>query len=67
MSNLEIIEEALQLTPKDRFLVIDTLLKSLDKPDEELDKIWENESQKRLQAYKEGKLETSSFKEVFGS
>jgi putative addiction module component (TIGR02574 family) len=65
MRNLQIIEEALLLTPQDKFLVIDTLLKSLDKPDTELDTIWENESEKRLQAYKNDKTQTISFEEVF--
>lgn len=65
MRNLEIIEEALQLTPKDKFLVIETLLKSLDKPDEELETIWEDESEKRLQSYKKESTKTISFDEVF--
>ena len=65
MSNLQIIEEALLLTPQDKFLVIDTLLKSLDKPDTELDSIWEDESEKRLQSYKNDKNQTISFEEVF--
>jgi len=65
MSNLQIIEEALLLTPQDKFLVIDTLLKSLDKPDVELDSIWEEESEKRLQSYKKNKTQTISFEEVF--
>jgi len=65
MSNLQIIEEALLLTPQDKFLVIDTLLKSLDKPDSELNSVWENESEKRLQSYKNDKTQTISFEEVF--
>ena len=65
MSNLQIIEEALLLTPQDKFLVIDTLLKSLDKPDSVLDSVWENESEKRLQSYKDNKTQTISFEEVF--
>ena len=52
MSNLQIIEEALHLNPKDKFLIIDTLLKSIDEPDEKLNSVWEKESQKRLQSYK---------------
>jgi hypothetical protein len=65
MSNLQIIEEALQLTPKDKFLAIETLLKSLDKPDKELENIWEDESEKRLQLYKKESSKTISFDEVF--
>ena len=65
MNNLQILKEALQLNPQDKFLIIDTLLKSLDKPDEELDFVWENESEKRLQSYKNNKTQTISFEEVF--
>ncbi len=65
MSNLQIIEEALQLTPQDKFLVVDALLKSLDEPDEKLDTVWEEESEKRLQTYKNGKINTIAFEEVF--
>lgn len=65
MSNLEIIEQALRLNPQEKFLVIDTLLKSLDKPDDELDTIWADESQKRLASYKLDKTQAISFEEVF--
>jgi len=65
MSNLQIIEEALLLTPQDKFLIIDTLLKSLDKPDMELDGVWEDESEKRLRSYKDDKTQTIPFEEVF--
>ena len=65
MNNLQILKEALQLNPQDKFLIIDTLLKSLDKPDKELDSVWENESEKRLQSYKSDKTQTISFEEVF--
>ena len=65
MNNLQILKEALQLNPQDKLLIIDTLLKSLDKPDKELDSVWENESEKRLQSYKNDKTQTISFEEVF--
>jgi len=54
MSSLEVIDEALRLPPQDRFLIVDTLLNSLDKPDESIETVWEEESQKRLRHYKEG-------------
>ncbi len=65
MSNLEIIEEALQLNPQDKFLIIDALLKSLDKPDSELDTIWADESKKRLHSYKSDKTKIIPFEETF--
>lgn len=65
MNNLEIIEEALQLNPKDKYFIIDTLLKSLDKPDAKLDAIWADESKKRLDSYKNNKTQAIPFEEIF--
>jgi len=65
MSSLEVIDEALQLPPQERFLIVDTLLKSLDKPDEAVETLWEEEAKKRLQYYKEGKTDTIHFEEIF--
>ena len=65
MNNLEIIEEALQLNPQDKYLIIDTLLKSLDKPDAKLEAIWADESKKRLDSYKNNKIKTIPFEEIF--
>jgi putative addiction module component (TIGR02574 family) len=56
-----LISEALQLKPAERFIVIEALIKSLDVPDPEIEKSWAVEAEKRLKAYKAGKLETISF------
>lgn len=61
----EIIEEALHLKPQERYIVIENLIKSLDAPDEEIDKIWKEESIKRLKAYKDGTAKTLSYDQVF--
>jgi len=66
MSLPEIIEEALHLNPQEKYLVIENLVQSLNQPNEEIDKVWIEESQKRLRAYKEGKAKTVSYEEVFG-
>jgi len=39
-------------------LLIESIIKSLDQPEIELDEIWAEESEKRLKAYREGKLES---------
>jgi len=41
-------------------------LKSLDEPDKTIDEIWAIEAEKRLNAFKAGKLKTYSYEEVFG-
>jgi putative addiction module component (TIGR02574 family) len=61
-----ILEQALKLKPVEKYLIIEGLLRSLDEPDETIDEIWAIEAEKRLQAYKEGKLKTLTYEEVFG-
>lgn len=65
MSNLEILQEALQLNPQERYKVVETLLESLDVPDENIDTIWADEAQKRVEDYRTNKVQTISFEEVF--
>ncbi|MCK4829040.1 addiction module protein [bacterium] len=62
-----LISEALHLKPAERFIVIEALIKSLDIPDPEIEKSWAIEAEKRLEAYKAGKLETISFEDMFGN
>jgi putative addiction module component (TIGR02574 family) len=49
-------KQALHLKPEERFLLVEGLLKSLDEPDKELDEIWAEEAEKRLKAYRAGRL-----------
>ncbi len=65
MNNVEILEEALQLNPQERYMVVESLLESLDKPDKDIDDIWANEAQKRLQDYSKNKVETIPFNKIF--
>ena len=61
----DILEEALHLKPQERYIIIENLVHSLNQPDEEIDKVWIEESQKRLKAYKEGTAKTVSYNQVF--
>ena len=65
MSSKEIIESALKLSPPEKLIVIESILKSLDEPDEEIEKIWLEEAEKRLQAYREGKLKGIPMEDIF--
>ena len=65
MSNLQILQEALQLNPKERYILIEGLLQSLDKPDESVDSVWADEAEYRLQNYRDNKVKTIPFEEVF--
>jgi putative addiction module component (TIGR02574 family) len=66
MSTKEILDKALKLKPEERFLVIEGLLKSLDEPDKRLDEIWADEAERRLKAYREGRLEGIPMEQIFG-
>ena len=56
MSTKEILEQALKLKPEERFTLVEGLIRSLDEPDKKLDDIWAEEAEKRLRAYREGRL-----------
>ena len=52
-----IISKALNLVlPAEKSLLIEALLRSLDIPDPKIEKIWAVEAEKRLKAYKAGKI-----------
>ena len=61
-----LISQALQLKPAERFIIIEALIRSLDVPNPEIEERWAEEAQKRLAAYKEEKPGTITFDEMFG-
>ena len=67
MSINEIINEALTLKPQERYAIIENLVQSLNQPNSEIDKLWVEESTKRVQAIKDGTLKTVSYEDVFAS
>ena len=58
MDTKSILTEALHLRPAERLQLIELLTKSLNKPDEKIEKIWAEESEKRDKALKTGKVKT---------
>ncbi|MCU0415484.1 MAG: addiction module protein [Ignavibacteriaceae bacterium] len=62
-SNL-ILKEALSLSPAERLQLIEMLTRSLNKPDDNIEKIWAEESEKRYKALEEGRIKVLAFKEV---
>lgn len=65
MSTKELLEEALKLKADEKFTIVEGLLRSLDEPDATLESIWAEEAEKRLKAYREGRLEGIPMEEVF--
>ena len=61
-----LISEVLHLKPAEKFIFIEALIKSLDIPNSEIEESWAIEAEKRLKAYKAGKLQTISFENMFG-
>jgi putative addiction module component (TIGR02574 family) len=65
MDSKEFLSQAIALKPDERFMIVEGLLKSLDEPDRKLDEIWAEEAEKRLIAYREGKIEGIPMEEIF--
>ena len=66
METKEILNQAMHLKPADKFLVIESLISSLDEPDKKIDEIWAKEAESRLIAYRQGKLKGIPMEDVFG-
>lgn len=60
----ELLNAALNLTPKEKAELIDKMLSSLDAPDKELDKLWSREVEERITAYERGEIKALTIKEV---
>jgi len=60
----DILKEAISLRPSEQAKLVDRLIAILDKPDTELDKLWAEEAESRLDAFKKGKLKSVSLEEV---
>ena len=65
MSAEEILKQALKLKPEERFILVESLIRSIDEPNKKLDDLWVEESEKRLKAYREGRLESFPMEEIF--
>lgn len=67
MENVELLLKKLQnLRPREKFLLIEGLLNSLDKPDKEIDHMWAEEAEKRLKAHRNDRTSGIPAAEVFG-
>ena len=60
----EILDKAILLSPAEKAELVDQLILTLDKPDKKLDKLWAEEAESRLAAYKRGDLRAVSLEEV---
>ena len=60
----DVLKAAILLEPNEKAKLVDQLITSLDKPDKEIDKLWANEAESRLDAYNRGDLKAISLEEV---
>jgi len=56
--------DLLELNVIDRVHLAEILLDSLDKTDEQIEKMWIRESENRYQSYKEGRVKEISLKQI---
>lgn len=63
-SSQQILKDALTLPSKERAVLVDGILASLDQPDENIDKLWRKESEDRIAAYRAGKIKAIPLDEV---
>ncbi|HCY77253.1 MAG TPA: addiction module protein [Ignavibacteriales bacterium] len=64
MDTKSVFKDALQLRPAERLQLIEMLSRSLNQPDENIEKIWAEEAEKRYRALKEGKVKTIAINEI---
>ena len=60
----KVLKEALALKPAEKAKLIDKLLSSLDKPDAEIDDLWAEEAENRIDAYERGEIKAITLKRV---
>lgn len=65
MVGSDILEKVLQLRPEERSRIVDGILRSLDEPDPRIDQIWTEEAERRLEAYRSGRIGGVPAEEVF--
>lgn len=65
-NSAKVVNDALSLPPKSRAKLADKLLESLDDPrQKEIDRLWAEEAEDRIDAYEIGDLKAIPGKEIF--
>jgi putative addiction module component (TIGR02574 family) len=60
----QILQNILSLPPKERAIIVDQIIISLNLPDESIDELWKNEVESRIEAYNSGKIKKVSLQDV---
>lgn len=64
MDTKSIIDNALNLSPAERLIIIETLSKSLSEPNLDIEKYWKKEVEQRYAAYLDGKVKSIPYEEI---
>lgn len=59
-----IFKEASMLKSSEKAQLIDKLISSLDKSDNDIDELWKKEAEDRINAYEQGKIKAVSLEKV---
>ena len=65
MNTKELIAEAISLPVEERAMMVDSLLKSLNVPETDIDKRWASVAQRRLDDLRSGRVEAVAGEKVF--
>jgi putative addiction module component (TIGR02574 family) len=65
MNTKQLIDEAVSLPIEERALLVDSLLRSLNHPESEIDEIWGKEAKRRLEEFRSGKVQAIPGEDVF--
>jgi hypothetical protein len=65
MNTQELIDEAVSLPVEERVLVVDSLLRSLNQPESEIDKKWVVTAKQRLTELRSGSVDAVPGEKVF--
>jgi putative addiction module component (TIGR02574 family) len=57
----------MRLKPAERFEVAEELLRSVEEVDPEIDRLWLEEAERRLAAYRAGKVKGIPAEDIFGA
>jgi len=61
---VKLAEEIHELSDIEKLRLVDAILKDLDNPDPEMDRVWAVEARKRWATYKAGRIPTVSYESV---
>ena len=65
MNTKELFSKAVALSVEERALLVDSLLRSFDQPESDIDKLWVKVANKRLLEMRSGAVQPVSGEEVF--